>query len=314
MSIESNVLENGAYVPRRIPIEHILNHSRAEPDHRLQRPRRANPGLGLLSTTLIKSSMTKWILPASIRRKEIGDLLFVGENFVRIKEIFPDGSMRHVATLTDFPARNKIRAAAVLGEPVEAERLDRPRGPFIKLENRVIDPSEDMSALRSFPPQILVLALDMPELRFVVADSFPSGAVRFRQTTVPLPKHRVWMETPGKFIAVDPFARAFAVAAGNDSVMLYSVKERALLEAEFAMDHDDLNPIVEEWPLDVGGTILDVKFLNPGPSDGTHVILIVVTAVGDRTRISCFEWEASRGMRDIRIVVDKSRLADSERP
>jgi hypothetical protein len=307
MSSVSNAI-TGAFVPRRITIDQIINSNQdAEPDYRLQGPRKAIPGVGLLSKTMFKSSMTKWIISARIRGPDLHELLFIGENEVRVKEILPDGDLRRLVSIGNFPSQ--IRAAAVIGEELELTK-DKP---LIKVENSTAEETPRRLRSSTLPPQILVLTLESSEFRFIVLDTgHPGGAIQFRQTSFPLPIYRSLSKTPGASIAVDPQSRALAVAANSHTILLFSLKGRAVLEAEFAADCNDWNPILQERQLQVDGSILAIDFLNQGPENDGHIVLVIVAVIGGVSRLSCYKWEQARGLEGIKPVVESLRLPKSE--
>jgi hypothetical protein len=252
--------------------------------------------------------MTKWILSARIRSPDLHELLFIGENEVRIKEILPDGDLRRLTTIKNFPSQ--IRAAAVIGE--ELELTTTTDDPFIKMENSQRGRKAKIEAPSGFPPQVLVLALESAELRFLIFDTSRPNRLHFRQTSFPLPIYRTLYKTPGRTISVDPLARALIVSASSNTILVFSLKSRATLEAEDAVNPNQWNPIFQERQLYVDGSILAIDFLHPGPGNENHIVLVIVAIVGGVSRLSCYEWEQARGLEGIRPVVESIRLPKSE--
>jgi hypothetical protein len=305
MSIETNILVNGTYVPRRITINQILNSNRdqeAEDAFKVQRPRRAKKGIGLLSKTLIRSPMMKWIIPARIRHKDLNDLIFVGENTVHIKQVLRGGVLRDVGTKADFPSQ--IRSAAVIGEQVES-KLVKAEDP----KQEQFDPPREPSDL---PPQMLVLALESSELRFLVLDSaHPRNSMRFHESPIQLPVFRSYLRNPGKLLVVDPLSRAMAVAASCDTIMLYGLKDWESLNDQFIANREDWNPILHERQLNVEGTLLAMDFINPDTVRRDQVALVVITGVGGKNKIACYEWDIADGPQEFRVVVQNYSFATS---
>jgi hypothetical protein len=306
MSIETNVLVNGAYVSRRITIDQILNPNReqdTQDDYKVQRPRRARNGIGLLSRTLIRSPMMKWIIPARIRHKDFNDLVLIGENTVHIKQVLQGGILRDVGTKADFPSQ--IRSAAVLGTQVES-RLVKPED----LEHEQLDPPKEPSEL---PPQILVLALQSAELRFLVMDPTNQGkALRCHESPIQLPVLKPTLRNPGKILVVDPNSRAIAVAASCDTIMLYGLKDRESLNDEYTANRDNWNPILQERQINVEGTILAMDFINPDSVHRDHVVLVIIIHAGNRNRIVCYDWSVSDGPQALRMIVKDYKLPPSK--
>jgi hypothetical protein len=305
MSIETNVLVNGAYVPRRITIDQILNSSRdqdAQDHYKVQRPRRAKRGIGLLSRTLIRSPMMKWIIPARIRHKDLNDLIFVGENTVHIKQVLRGGFLRDVGTKADFPSQ--IRSAAILGAQVES-RLIKPEDS----EHEQLYPPKEQSEL---PPQILVLALESAELRFLVLDPTHQGkTLRFHESPIQLPVLKSTLRNPGKILVVDPLSRAIAISASSDTIMLYGLKDRESLNDEYTANREDWNPILQERQINVEGTILAMDFINPDSVHRDHVVLVIITHAGNRNMIACYDWNVADGPQALKMIVKNHKLAPS---
>jgi hypothetical protein len=295
---------NGPSISRRITIDQIINSNQHDqPDDLPYERRKPKPGIGLLSTTLFKSSMTKWILSARIRSRDLHELLFIGENEVRIKEILPNGDLRRLTTIKNFPSQ--IRAAAVMGEELELTAT-------MKMEDSQDDYKTKRVASRGLPPQVLVLALESSELRFLIFDAACPTGVHFWQTSFPLPIFRTLLKTPGRTISVDPLGRALVVSASSNTILVFSLKSRATLEVEYATKPNLWNPIFQERQLYVDGSILAIDFLHPGPGNEDHIVLVIVAIVGGASRLSCYEWEQARGLQAIRPVVESIRLPKSE--
>jgi hypothetical protein len=306
MSIETNVLVNGAYVPRRITIDQIINSARgqdAEDDYKVQRPRRARKGIGLLSRTLIRSPMMKWIIPARIRHKDFNDLIFIGENTVHIKQVLQGGFLRDVGTKADFPSQ--IRSAAILGTQVES-RLVKPED----LGHEKLEPPKELSEL---PPQILVLALESAELWFLVLDPTHQGkTLRCHESPVQLPVLKSSLRNPGRLLVADPLSRAIAVAASCDTIMLYGLKDRESLNDEYIANRNNWNPILHERQINVEGTILAMDFINPDSVHRDHIVLVIITHVGSRNKIMCYDWNVADGPQALRMIVKNHNLPPSK--
>ncbi|KAF2419608.1 hypothetical protein EJ08DRAFT_702787 [Tothia fuscella] len=305
MSITSNVLVNGEYIPQRMSIQHILNQNRKEETEdllKVHRKSKSRPQIGLLSRTLIRSPMVKWIIPARIRKEKCNDLIFISENSLHIKEIHSGGVLSDVGTKADFPAQ--IRSAAVLGEQVDVQE---------KLDPRVKEEDSEPEDPNAFPPQILVIALASAELRFLVVDNTYDGdTLHFHESTIPLPVDQSAPKTPGKYLVVDPLSRAIAVAASRDTIVLYGLKDWKTLSQEYTADQSDWNPIEHERLLKVDGPILAMDFINPDSKENDRVVLVVIVAVHNKSKLGCYEWTIANGPEDLKPVVENYRFFQSK--
>jgi hypothetical protein len=252
--------------------------------------------------------MTKWILSARIRSQDRHEMLFIGENEVRIKEILPNGDLRRLTTINNFPSQ--IRAAAVIGE--ELELTPTTDDPFIKMENSQGELTVKKATPSGLPPQALVLALESAELRFIIFDNSHPDGLHFRQNSFPLPIYRTLYNTPGRTISVDPLARALVVSASSNTILVFSLKKRTVLEVEYATNRNQWNPINQERQLFVDGSILAINFLHPGIGKENLIVLVIVAIVGGVSRLSCYQWEQDQGLQGIKPVVESIRLPKSE--
>jgi hypothetical protein len=303
MSVMSNVLVNGEFVPQRISIEHILNQNRKEDiedDFKVDRKSNTHPRVGLLSRTLIRSPMVKWILPARIRGSEL-DLIFVSENSIHIKSVQKHGFLEDVGTKADFPSQ--IRSAAVLGGPIESTSVAPNTSASSPSRNsEIIRPEEPVT----LPPQILMIALTSGELRFLVVDNKRTcgNSLHFHETYIPLLVDQSTPRTPGKQLVVDPLSRAIAVAANRDTIVLYGLKDRETISREYAADQRNWNPIEHERLLKVDGPILAMEFINPGSPEPDRVVLVVIVAVRNKAKLGVYEWTIAGGPETFKPIVE----------
>ncbi|KAF2837311.1 hypothetical protein M501DRAFT_938234 [Patellaria atrata CBS 101060] len=305
MSLQSMVrLPNGELVSRNMDIHQILaaNREQAPKETAPKKiPQEEIPVFGLLSRTVIRSPMINYIFPARIRHKDKNDVLFIGEDFIHIKEILPDGHLQHIFTKSDFGSR--IRAAKVFGKQITPV-LDTPE-PDIKMENDAEENLETEVPV-SFPPQVLILSLESKKLLFLFADQEASGKLNFVQSSLPLPSQRSFPEEPGKNIAVDPKSRAIAVSACENSVIVFVAKPlKDFWPKGGHLTGEWEPPIMRERPFQVKGVILRMEFLYPGPGDDDQVILLIIHAKAGRISFACFDWTHSRGLADAQNTCNK---------
>ena len=173
------------------------------------------PLLGILSQTLIRSPVAKWIIQARIRHKDKNDVLFIYENLIEIHEVVTDEKddasemvaingqldflvnfsvrLKKVAVKTDMDSL--IRSAGVFGLP---RRYTYPMPDGVKVKE------EEQSHRAELPPQILVLALASGILAFIFGFHDGSETIRFFQCRRPLPMGRSGPERLGEHLAIDP--------------------------------------------------------------------------------------------------------------
>ena len=121
MSLSSSALVDGSWTTHNVNLEDIVARHHAEKLEAagISPASQDHPRVGLLSRTLTRSPTFRWILPARIRHKNKNDVVFVGEDFIQVKEYLSSGNLEDVATKADFGAR--IRAAKVLGPTQEPQ-------------------------------------------------------------------------------------------------------------------------------------------------------------------------------------------------
>ncbi len=285
MSFRATVLENGQWVSREVDISHAyaMNCEQTCPETvpEVDKPPKV-PVIGVLTRCVIRSPVINCILSVRVRASGKNCVVFVGEDFMHFKEVEEDGHLRHLETM-DFGSR--IRAARVFGEPTKPEM-----NPYGKVE---------LSNTETLPAQWIVFTLESYELVFLSAREAADGSIDLDRNSVPLPAQRSFLEQPGKHIAVDPKARAIAVAACENMVLLYSAKSAVHSEEIPTAKGRERTPIYEERPLDVVGTIVRMEFLYPAADDSNHVILLLVVAKNGRSKLCCYDWDDSIGLRSL---------------
>lgn len=328
MAVETRVLVNGQWVSRSMDIRHILesNHDKDKhkTDHKIPRAR-SHPILGIISRTLFRSPVINWILPARLRHENKNDVVFVGEDFVYIKEILSDGHLRYIGTKADFGSR--IRAAKVFGEPRKIEILEtgwpatpdaaaaallkRQQAAPIKTEEGEVNMNGYSSP--TIPPQILILTLESNELVYLFAHQNQNGELRFYDSSLPLPAGRSFLEQPGKFIAVDPKSRAVAVAACEGTLLVWGAKTMDRLRQDYTANSVEWTPFTQEQPFQaIDGAVVKMEFLYPARDDDDHVILLVIFCKNKKMRMTCWDWLHSEGVRSAVVRVNSQPLPRRE--
>lgn len=151
------------------------------------------PSSGILSRTVVLSPMVHTILAAFLRDRNHNDVVFVGENYIQLKEYISgsgDCYLEDILTKSDFDA--KILGAKVIGQPfrgnIEVTSFSEADEPSLYRENR-----ED------WPINILVLALGSQELLFICGSRQEGSHQSFLYERRALPPNSY-----GRHIAVDP--------------------------------------------------------------------------------------------------------------
>ena len=169
------------------------------------------PVTGVLTQTLVRSPVVRYIIPARIRHQKYNDILLIYNNHIEIKEVvtqdyLPDLSveLRDIAVKADFDSA--IRAARIFGSPRKiTASVQEPTGIDAIVKNEELTPGDgDDQDHVGIPPQILVLSLESKKLVFLFAFHDSLGAVHFVSSERLLPSQAIHNEQLGQHIAVDP--------------------------------------------------------------------------------------------------------------
>lgn len=241
------------------------------------------PLAGLLTKTVIPSTVARRILPAQIRSPRHNDIVFVGDYFIQLYEIVGHhSSLLPIVRKDDFHAR--IRAAHVLAEPESRHAFENGFAQEEPIKNE--DDPEHMPAV--YPPQTLVLTLESHEILFVTATSGARHASDFIVRSYPLPAQSSPLEDPGQYIALDVNSRGMAVAAWQGTIILYNTHYRSR--------QSTASPIVSSVAIPCNITILQMDFLAPiGPLDDT-VYLVVLGAHAGKQRMMVYSWNSGKSL------------------
>jgi hypothetical protein len=269
------------------------------------------PELGVLSRTVFASPLFKSVRPANIRRKDLNDIVFIGEDAVQLKEIHDYGRLRHVATKSDFKGR--ILAARVFGDPREIPAQvasPLPKNRALHRARRSMTGDEEPV----LPPEVIVLTLTSRTLMFLWARHTQNGAVTFSQKTIRLPAGASRFDRFGAFLAIDSKRRAIAVAAQEGRFILYKTKPMERWRKELR-DRYQTTPIEDERIIPLEGRVMHMEFLSSGSAqDEFHVVLLFVLVLQGKTKITCFDWDCREDLstatvRTERVAVDFRRWA-----
>src|SRR4051812_40553781 len=106
---------------------------------------------GVLTKSIIRTPVINFILHARIRRPDLNDVVFVGEDFIHIKQVKHNGHLEHIATKDDFGSRILAAKTFSLDHDPPSNGDD-----FIKQEP---ESSNSGNAKSNLPPQFVVLTL-----------------------------------------------------------------------------------------------------------------------------------------------------------
>lgn len=210
MSVQTTVLENGRWVTRSLDLYHVRARNTGTPRKEQSQPSinlPKTPSLGILTKTLVRSSVVNRIIPARIRHKTKNDVLFISANSVSIKEAKGDYTLQEITTKSDFDST--IKSARIIGERRELTKNDDSYR-MLKEEHWLPDeedlPDRESAALYQpeLPPHVLVLALESNRLAFLCAVSGKSEHPEFLSSQKALPAPISPLQGLGEFIAVDP--------------------------------------------------------------------------------------------------------------
>lgn len=276
MSLQTNVFENGRWVTRNID-PYQARAQNTEPQRKGQTASTPLvltdvPPIGLLTRTLVRSPVIKWIIPAKIRHKTKNDVLFITAASVQIKEVSGDYALKSIAIKDDFDA--PIRAARVLGDPRELAHANQSAHQGLEMddegasgdyweyqdnESRPRPPHCIPVHSPHIPPHIAVLALESNKLVFLCAVSHTSDHPQFLCCQKELPASPSPLEKLGEHIAVDPKSvlldfrttlsdkarsRAIAVAAQEGTVYVYMLHSMDNMRTALA-EKSEFDPIKE---------------------------------------------------------------------
>ncbi|EME86384.1 uncharacterized protein MYCFIDRAFT_214228 [Pseudocercospora fijiensis CIRAD86] len=246
--------------------------------------------IGVYTKTVVQSSAIRWILHARIRHRGRNDVVFVGEDFIQVKEVGKEGHLVDIATCANFDAR--IRAATTFHHTDDSTDEDF----LVKLEKDAASFRRDAA-----PPQSIVLTLDSNDLVFVFLRLHGDGTFHFVQQTCPMPSFDRILFQPGEHLAVDPFSRAIAVAANEKEVLLYAAKPKDQIQYEIKQKDKDWCPVSAQKSVKVDGVIQHVDFLTPPADDTDHIILLLIVVDQHRTKAIRIDWHYSTGPRHAQV-------------
>ncbi|PGG99196.1 hypothetical protein GX51_06390 [Blastomyces parvus] len=300
MSLQTTYLTDGNWTTRQVNIRDIMSSKQgtSDADPASKPARRRVPPTGLLSRTVMPGPLIQLVLPARLRHRDKHDIVFVGDDFIQIKELVPNGHLEDIATKADFDT--KILDAKVIGNPGNA------------ITGTPFREGDELGALSSTLPddswhrQILVLVLASRELLFLYGAENPSGRPEFIHVRRPLPSDVSSLEQYGRYIAIDHGSRAMAVSAAHKFFGIFSLKSPSAIRA--AMEGGPVNPIQEERFFRADGDIIAMDFLHPAAGDEDRIVLMLLVNNLTKTHIACYTWKAGDGLANVEAKRIKPRI------
>ncbi|EEH43074.2 uncharacterized protein PADG_07894 [Paracoccidioides brasiliensis Pb18] len=299
MSLQTTYLTGGNWATRQVNIGDIMASRQGTSGDATSKPSRTTvPITGVLSRTVIPGPMIQRVLPARIRHRDKHDIVFVGDDFIQVKELVAGGHLEDIATKADFDT--KILDAKVIGSngvtALEAE----------KVLGAELGASASKLLDDSWHRQILVLVLASKELLFLYGTEGPSGNPEFTFVRRPLPSDVSSLEQYGRYIAIDPSSRAMAISAAYKFFGVFSLKLPSVIRSE--MEEGPVNPIWEERFFRADGDIVAIDFLYPAPGDDDRVVLVLLVNNLTQAHFACYTWRASEGVSRIEAKRLRSRI------
>ncbi|CAG8960954.1 hypothetical protein HYFRA_00002491 [Hymenoscyphus fraxineus] len=310
MAFETSSLVNGQWTTRTMGLDAVLQHYNQED----KEARMAHveveqaPTLGLLTQTVIRSPLAHWILPVRLRSQESNDVVFIGDDFVQVKELRPDRQLWDVIRKENFGAR--IRNARVMGslKGFNSENTDGFGSQEIKDEDDDVlmdaTPNLEHHAQRDgsvLSPQCILLQLDTGDSVFLMLQRTKTGSLGFVSSVCKrVPKPMLGLQ-PGTHLAVDPSSRYMVVGCSESLFVIYALRPREEISLQYQRGLP-IQPIEEQNSkvINPGGVILKLEFLYPAADDEAHVVLLVVIVKKGRTRMMLYEWETGMELSEIR--------------
>ncbi len=311
--IQGLVLVNNEWVSRPLDVYQIMARAQQD-DVEMQEPlTKPNahhnvPGYGILSRTVLPSPLFKIIVPAYIRRKDLNDVVLVGEDSVQLNQLHNHGRIQHVAVKSNFTGR--ILSARAFGDPHEVRGNASLENPPPKSQTMKKSETADNEELdQNLPPETVVLTLTSRTLMFLWAKQTASGISTFQHKSIKFPAGSSRFDRLGQYLAIDPKCRAIAIGAFEGRFMLYKTKSMQKWREELRSGADT-TPIEDERIVPIEGRIMHMEFLaSSGGTDDHHVVLLFIIVHQGLTKLTCFDWDcrydlSTAAVRTERVVVD----------
>ncbi|KAK3368990.1 mono-functional DNA-alkylating methyl methanesulfonate N-term-domain-containing protein [Lasiosphaeria ovina] len=298
MAFQTNILRGGEWVTETVDLMAVLKANSNAKGSKRQRPLKP-PQCGILTRTVVESSLINSILPVRIRSPQHNDVAFVGDHAVQICEFRRDGQLKDIIRKNDFGSR--IRNACVIGSfDIKDDEGDEPQWPPPAVTTEDDEPmSSGFSQRRpvsQLPPQLLMVTLECGDCVFLFVRAGSGGKPEFVESRFASPRYQLIY--PGFHLAVDPSSRYVALACAEDFFVVYELESLPDLNQRH-MRNEPLNPVRSYRPRSVQGVIHKVDFLYPRPGDDHHIILLLIIVKNGKSRMVTYEWEVGNDLKTV---------------
>ncbi|KAF9881367.1 thermotolerance protein [Colletotrichum karsti] len=304
MAFQTNILRDGAWVTTTVDLNTVLKGSTVAATPAAP-PLPTAPDCGILTRTVIESPIARWVLPALLRSAHHNDVAFVGDRYVSISELRKDGQLQEVLRKNDFGCR--IRNACVIGNKYERFRATADDAGVEHIKSEDEDEDTQMADFTSatgpggshgvLPPHLLLLVLETGTFVFLFIRRDVHGRLQFVASPFHNPSKRMGHHL-GFHVAVDPRSRYVAVADAQNKFAVYELESMEAMSSQY-MRQNDISPVKTHHHRAVQGMILKMEFLYPRPEDQHHVILLIILAKGDKSKMVIYEWERGDNLGEV---------------
>ncbi|TAQ91205.1 hypothetical protein B7494_g395 [Chlorociboria aeruginascens] len=318
MAFETNTLVDGEWTTTTLDLDTVLRHYDQQDKEAMKAVEVDQvPSFGLLTQTVISSPLAHWILPVRLRSPDINDVAFIGDGFVQVRELRPDGYLRDVIRKDNFVCR--IRNARVVGSinAYKEEMAARDSTTNVKDENKdqtTMDICEDHKKGYAYqglplPPQVILLQLESGDSVFLELRYSEGGELELFSHHHRLPGTGIGLQA-GMHLTVDPSSRYVAIGCSEGLFSIYALHSREELNEQYSQS-TELHYVQAETTLHTRGVIHKMEFLYPSRGDEKHIILLVLVVIRGKTRMIVYEWETGRNITDIKPNNAGHSLAES---
>lgn len=138
------------------------------------------------------------------------------------------------------------------------------------------------------PPQQLVLILECGDSVFLTIRPRDDGTWEFSASRFP----RFWKQLmyAGFHLAVDPSSRYMVLGYARGCFLIHQLESIKNLNEQYRCG-DPIRPVTSVRTRTVEGVIHKIEFLYPRPDDENHIILLLITVLNGKSRMTIYEWE-----------------------
>ncbi|KAK5624913.1 hypothetical protein RRF57_000629 [Xylaria bambusicola] len=290
-SLQTHVLVNDEWVTRTVTAEELIGVASSSRTKSVVPSPPTLPKCGILTKTAIESPVLRWVFPAQLRSFRYNDVALVGDQFVQISELGPDGELkpitRKVYTCT------KVRKCQVIG----AHDYLRKSKQDVKASRHQASDDVSTSLLRHMElfQQVLVLVLSNGQLEFLFMSENRTGGWDFVSSRYPISSGK--LVDPGFHLTVSPDWQYMALACSENLFIVYQLESIENLRRQYS-EGLPIQPIRSVQARAVRGVIHKLEFLHTGSINASHVVLSAIIARSGVLRLAIYEWDDSESLQD----------------